>query len=102
MFRGYETRKDDNASFSNRKIMVASPKTTPTKFHDSQSAAFRPIDGRKLLQRNDPMRDTVQLEIGVVRSAIIEKQYTAFATNKKLLEGEDLTPISKGVLGQKP
>src|SRR5689334_6081503 len=102
MLRCYQPRKNRESVFPNGKIMKAATKTGSPEFDDPKPAPFGSEYRSQLLQRNNPMRDTLQLQIGTFGGSVVEKQHRAFAADKELFERQDLTAIAQRALGEKP
>src|SRR5690242_13461532 len=98
MFCGHQARKNDQAARANREVVETAAKSAASELHDSQPAPFRAKHRSKLLQRNHAVSDALKLEVGTLRSPIVQQQDGAFATDKKLLQRKDLTTIAQGAL----
>ena len=58
-----------------------------------------PIIEGQLLQQDDAVRDRVKLKILCMRRQVIKQKDGALSPRKKVLESQDLAPVSQGILG---
>ena len=59
-----------------------------------------PYGGRFELERDDPVRNAVELHVRPFGRAIIEQQNSAVPPHKELFQRQDLTPVPQRVLCQ--
>src|SRR4051812_43512769 len=86
----------------NGKVMEPAGEVATPELEHLQLPPRMAVYGRHDIQGDDTMRNTVQLQVRPFRSAVVQHDYGAVAPHEELLEGQDLAPVAKRALRQKP
>ena len=95
MFRRHEARKDLDAAGLNDEIMVAAAIRRAADFRHEKAASLCAVLRRKLLQGDDPVRQTRDVAVRAGSGSIIEQQRGAVPPGEILFERENLAPIAQ-------
>ena len=68
--------------------MVSAAKVEAAELGDAQPPSLGAELGGELLQPDDTMLDAVQLEVALLRRAIVEKPHGALPAAEELLQGQ--------------
>src|SRR5919206_4604058 len=102
MLGGNEPRENIDAPRSDREIMITAAERNATHLLHPQPSAFCAIFESKLLQKNYPMRNRVQMHVAAVSRQIVQQEHGAVSSRKEMLQRQDLPAIAQRVLRQQP
>ena len=95
-----EPRKDDEAAGRDDEIVKPALELTPRSLTSRKRAPLRAVLRRKLLERDDAVREAPQLKIAVFRRAVVEQQHGAVAPGEELLQAENLPAVAQRLARQ--
>ena len=98
VFRGNQARVDGEPAGLDREVVIPAAILHAAHLDDAKPATLGAVFERELLQRDDAVRDAVQLEVVVVRRQIVEQHHGAPSTGKEILQGKNLPSIAQRVL----
>ena len=83
-------------------VVIAALKADAAHLDDAEPAPLGAVLRRELLERDDAVRQALQLEVARLRRPIVEQQHGAVASDEELLQAEDLPPIPQRLARQQP
>jgi hypothetical protein len=97
-----EPRENIDPACFDREIMITAAERNAAHLLHPKPSAFCAIFESKLLQKNHPMRNRVQMHVAAVSRQIVQQEHGAFSSGKKMLQRQDLPAIAQRVLREQP
>src|SRR5690348_5533948 len=73
----------------------------PTTFDNSQAATFASINGRKLIEVDDAVGDTMNRAVRYLAGKVVQHQYGGLVLGEIVLERKDLAAVAERALRKK-
>ena len=90
-----QTREDLQAPAPDHEVMVAAPEVHASHLDDPNAPPLRPVRGSKLLKMDDGVTETVQVQVVLVRSQVIEQQNGRVVEQEEVLERKHLATVAQ-------
>ena len=98
MFGRDEAWVDAQAAALDLEVVIATAVPDAAHLDDVQPPSLRAEPGQRLFERDDAVRDAVQLEIAARPALVVEEQHGAGARREEVLERQDLAAIADRAL----
>src|SRR3982751_2556285 len=95
MLGGDQAGKDLQATTPDHEVMVAAPEVHASHLDDPNAPPLRPVSGSKLLEMDDGVAETVQVQVVLMGRQVVEQQYGRVVEQEKVLEREDLAAVAQ-------
>ena len=95
-----QTREDHDPAALDDEVVVAAAEVDAAQLRDPQAAALRPVEGDQLLHRHHPVREALQVSVGLRAGEVVEQQHGAAPAREVLLERQHLAAIAQRALGE--
>src|SRR3954453_13273624 len=90
-----QTREDLQAPAPDHEVMVAAPEVHASHLDDPNAPPLRPVGGSKLLEMDDGVTETVQVQVVLVCGQVVEQEYGRVVKQEEVLEGEHLAAVAQ-------
>ena len=95
-------REDFQAAGLDHEVVEPAAEVDAAHLDDAQAAAFGSVFRRKVLEADHAVREAAQLQVAVVRRAIVEQQHRAMSPDEELFQAQNLAPVSQRLPRQEP
>src|SRR3954467_8512807 len=102
MLGGDQAGKDLQATTPDHEVMAAAPEVHASHLDDPNAPPLRSVRGSKLLEVDDGVTETVQIEVVLLGRQIIEQQNGRVVEQEEVLERKDLAAVAQRSLREQP
>jgi hypothetical protein len=97
-----DPRIDLDAAGLDAEVVIAATKAQATQLGHLHASTLRPVFQRHMLERDDAMRQTVQLEIALGSGLVVKQEHGALPSGEIVLEGQNLPAKPQWIASEQP